>query len=69
MGLARMAPQHNQNPSWCGVCGVYVTGLSQHETRSKTHLRLYEPIRQRLAAQRAERRANNSAPAKFLSPV
>ena len=69
MGLARMAPQHNQNPSWCGVCGVYVTGLSQHTTRSKTHLRLYEPIRQRLAAQRVEQRRNNSAPAKFLSPV
>ena len=55
-----MAPQHN--PSYCGVCRVWVSGLSQHETRSKTHLRLYEPIRQRMVTQRAERRAaNNSA--------
>ena len=64
-----MAPQHSQNPSYCGVCRVWVSGLSQHQTRSKTHLRLYEPIRQRLVAQKAERRANNSAAAKFLSPV
>ena len=78
-----MAPQHSQNPSYCGVCRVWVSGLSQHQTRSKTHLRLYEPIRQRLVAQKAERsrgeapttpgvgvpQANNSAAAKFLSPV
>ena len=69
MGLARMAPQHNQNPSWCGVCGVYVTGLSQHATRSKTHLRLYEPIRQRLAAQRVEQRRNNLAGNSSAAPV
>ena len=69
MGLARMAPQHNQNPSWCGVCGVYVTGLSQHQTRSKTHLRLYEPIRQRLVAQKAERRANNFAAGNCAAPL
>ena len=69
MGLARMAPQHNQNPSWCGVCGKHVTGLSQHTTRSKTHLRLYEPIRQRLVAQRVEQRRNNLAAAEFPPPV
>ena len=72
LGLARvagMAPQHNKNPSYCGVCGVYVSGLSQHQTRSKTHLALYEPIRQRLAAQRAERRALNFAAGNSPAPV
>ena len=54
-------PQHTKNPQYCGICGKHVIGFTQHATRSKTHLRLYEPIRQRLAAQRAERRANNSA--------
>jgi len=65
-----MAPQHTSNPSYCGVCQKWVVNVTQHSTRSKAHLRLYEPIRQRLAAQRAERRAaNNSAPAKFLPPL
>ena len=69
MGLARMAPQHNKNPSWCGVCGKHVSGLSQHETRSKSHLALYKPIRERLVAQRVERRANKFAAGNSAVPV
>lgn len=59
--LSRLNPmpskQHNHNPQYCGVCGVWVVGLTQHNTRSKTHERLYAPIRKRLAEQRAAQRA------------
>jgi hypothetical protein len=65
-----LRPRHNKQ--YCGVCGVYVVGLSQHSTRSKSHLRLYEPIRQRIAAQRAAQRgqrqiARNNFPAREVS--
>jgi hypothetical protein len=43
---------HQRNPAYCGVCGKWVVGLSQHQTRSMTHLKLYAPIRKRLAEQR-----------------
>ena len=46
-------PGHVRNPAYCGVCGKWVVGLTQHETRSKAHLALYAPIRKRLAEQRA----------------
>jgi len=64
-----MAPQHNQNPSWCGACGTWITGIWQHE-RTKMHQAAIEPIRQQLVAQRAERRAaNNSAAETYVPPV
>ena len=49
-------PGHVRNPTYCGLCGVWVVGLTQHQTRSKTHLKLYAPIRKRLAEQRAAQR-------------
>jgi len=60
---------HHHNPSYCGVCGVWVVGLSQHERRSKTHLRLYEPIRKRLTELKAEERANNLARAETIAAL
>ncbi len=60
-----MAP--NKNPQYCGVCGKHVIGLTQHEQRSKSHQALYEPIRERLVAQRALGRAANKFAAETSS--
>lgn len=63
MGLVAGMPSPVRNPAYCGVCGKWVVGLTQHQTRSKTHLKLYAPIRKRLAEQRAEQRGlRGSAP-------
>ena len=61
-----MAPQHN--PSYCGVCRVWVSGLSRHQ-QSKAHLRLYEPFRQRIVAHRVEQRRINLAAAETVPPL
>lgn len=62
-------PGHVRNPAYCGVCGKWVVGLTQHQTRSKTHLKLYAPIRKRLAAQqRAEQRGINILAETFSPP-
>lgn len=52
-------PRNHQahNTTYCGVCKTFVVGLSQHQTRSKSHLRLYAPIRKRLVELRAKLRA------------
>ena len=60
-------PGRVHNPAYCGVCGKWVVGLSQHQTRSMTHLKRYAPIRKRLAEQRAAQRVNNNL-AETLSP-
>jgi hypothetical protein len=60
---------HHHNPSYCGVCQKWVVGLSQHERRSKSHLRLYRPIRKRLVELKAEQRANNLARAETIAAL
>lgn len=64
-------PSHHHNPSYCGVCQKWVVGLSQHERRSKSHLKLYEPIRKRLVEERAakQRGDNNLARAETIAAL
>ena len=48
-----------RNPTYCGVCGVFVTGLWSHEHRCKSHLA-------KLAAIKAE---NNLLRPKVSAPT
>ena len=37
----------SRNPTRCGVCGVWITGLWAHEARSKSHKQKLALIKQR----------------------